>query len=358
MTINHKEVNYLTGIPGHLTQKIDRIPMKPGVYQMKDKSGNIIYIGKSKTLRARVRSYFTTEHEIKKLKRLVLNIADIDFIVTDTHMEARILECELIKKIKPMYNVQFKNDARYKYLKVETKDKLKPLNIVNDRENEDCFGPYKSQHILLNVVKFFENIYPITNAKDKYFFTYHAIPKLVDEGTFEENRKCLIELFDKKECMEGFIKELENKMDLEALNFQFEKAAIYRDIIANIKYIYSFNIRKGDDLKNKRILVGERLEDGYKIFYIYDNHIVYKKKYKRLSRRSLESFMLKGKQMEISKNKFTSEKEELDFKSIIRSELEDKEFKTIIIIDNDETQDHKLIDTIHDFMNKLTKIER
>lgn len=341
----------MAGIPGHLTQKIDRIPMKPGVYQMKDISGNIIYIGKSKTLRTRVRSYFTTEHEIKKLKRLVLNIADIDFIVTDTHMEARILECELIKKLKPMYNVQFKNDARYKYIKVETKDKLRPLSIVNDRESKDCFGPYKSQHILLNVVKFFENIYPIINIEDKYVFSYHAIPKLVDEEAFEQNRKCLIELFSKKECMEVFIKELEHKMNLAAQNFQFEKAAIYRDVISNIRYIYFFNIRKGDDLKNKKILIGERLEDGYKVFYIYDNYIVSKKKYKRLSGRALESFLSKAKKIEIKQNRLTSEKEELDFKSIIRSELEDKESKAITIINDDEIKDH-----INDFINKLSKM--
>ncbi len=343
----------MAGIPQHLAQKIDTIPMKPGIYQMKDKSGNIIYVGKSKTLRTRVRSYFTTEHEIKKIQRLVFNIADIDFIVTDTHLEARLLECELIKKLQPMYNTQFKNDAKYKYIKVETKDKQKPLSIVNDRENEACFGPYKSQNILLNIVKFFENIYPILNTQDTYFFSYHAIPKAVEDDTFDQNRNCLIELFSKQDCMARFLKELEHKMNLAAHDFKFERAAIYRDILSNLRYIYSFNIRKGDDFKDKYMLMGERVDDGYKVFCLYDCNIILKRKYKKLSRKALQSFLIHAKQMEIMQDALSSEKKELDFKSIIRSELQDKEFKTMVILNDDEEQDQ-----IGIFLSELTKIKR
>lgn len=257
-----KEVNYLTKVPQHLREKIDQMPMKPGVYQMKDKSGNILYIGKSKTLRSRVRSYFIAEHKIKKLNRLVFNIADIDFIVTDTHLEARILECELIKKLQPMYNAQFRNDGRYKYLKVEQKGSLKPISITNDRENEDCFGPYKSEHILFRVVRFFENIYPITKKGSQYVFDYHPIPEETDEESFQQNRCCLIELFSHKDCMESFLKELEYQMNRAAQAFNFERAAIYRDIIFNIRYIYHFNRQKGSHLRNRKILMGERIEEG------------------------------------------------------------------------------------------------
>ena len=103
----------MSRIPQHLKEKIKTIPAKPGIYQMKDLNGNIIYIGKSKVLHSGVKSYFYNEHRHNKIKRMVLHIQDVDVIITDTHLEAQMLECALIKKFKPIYNKQFKNDKNY-----------------------------------------------------------------------------------------------------------------------------------------------------------------------------------------------------------------------------------------------------
>ncbi len=97
-------------IPEHLEERIKTIPEKPGVYRMKDKNGNILYVGKSKSLRSRVKSYFYGDHGQDKIKEMVSRIGDIDIITTDTHLEAQVLECELIKKLRPPYNRQIIND--------------------------------------------------------------------------------------------------------------------------------------------------------------------------------------------------------------------------------------------------------
>ena len=82
-----------------LKQKLDSIPQLPGIYKMLDSQGNIIYVGKSKCLRKRIKTYFTGNHERSKIEKLVSLISDIDYIVTDTHLEAKLLECKLIKKL-------------------------------------------------------------------------------------------------------------------------------------------------------------------------------------------------------------------------------------------------------------------
>src|SRR5690554_855055 len=112
-----------------IKEKLDQIPPLPGIYKMLDSRGNIIYVGKSMCLRKRVSSYFTGNHRWKKVEKLVFFTADIDYIVTDTHLEARLLECEMIKKLKPVFNSQMKNDNGYVYLKVESDSRYKVLSV-------------------------------------------------------------------------------------------------------------------------------------------------------------------------------------------------------------------------------------
>jgi len=96
-----------------LKNKRDQIPAQPGVYKMLDASGRIIYVGKSKCLKKRVNSYFTKAFKHSKIEKMVFLIADIEYVVTDTHLEARLLECQLIKEIKPYFNAQMKNDRHF-----------------------------------------------------------------------------------------------------------------------------------------------------------------------------------------------------------------------------------------------------
>ena len=112
---------------------------------MKDRGGNIIYVGKSKNLKSRVKSYFYGDHNQQKIKQMVSRVHDIDIIPTDTHLEARVLECELIKRLKPLYNRQFKNDRGYVYLRIGDDSRSKPIAIVDEKTDDNCIGPYRSR---------------------------------------------------------------------------------------------------------------------------------------------------------------------------------------------------------------------
>lgn len=315
-----------------LKEKIDAIPLKPGIYQMKDKEGNIIYVGKSKTLKSRVKSYFYGEHEREKTKMMVFNIHDIDYIVTDTHLEAQILECALIKKLQPIYNKQFKNDKRYMYLKIESYNRFKPVSAVYEKENDYCLGPYRSKNILFDTVKFFENIYPILKYDNSYDFTYKILPEKMNEDTFEKNRECLIDIFNNKENMEAFLSKLQNDMGKLASELKFEAATMYRDMIDNIRYLYN-NTNQLQEAENRKILLGEKIDDGYKVFYISDDRIILKKKYEKLTEKSLKDFLKKSKEMEVKSSYIIDEKRNLDFKKIIQNEIKDTESKSILFVD-------------------------
>ena len=104
---------------GWLKEQLKTLPAKPGIYLFKDKSGKVIYVGKAASLRQRVRSYFSAPHTLEpKLQKLMSRVQNLDFIVTDSEQEAIILECNLIKKNRPRFNVRLKDDKSYPYIKV------------------------------------------------------------------------------------------------------------------------------------------------------------------------------------------------------------------------------------------------
>ncbi|AKL95924.1 UvrABC system protein C [Clostridium aceticum] len=338
----------MSGIPENLVEKINSIPAKPGIYQMKDIYGNIMYIGKSKTLKSRVRSYFSTQEKSNKIERMVFHIHDIDYIVTDTHLEAQMLECALIKKLKPIYNAQFKNDQNYRYLKVENYNKLKPVKILNEREDTNCFGPYRNKKILLNLEKLFQNIYPLSKGRDTYKFTYKILPEAIEKDTFEENKCCLIEILLDQACMVKFLSEIENKMRVAASEFQFETAAIYKDLLLHIKYLHDATIKKDRRLKFQKILMGEKIEVGYKLFYIFNEKIILKKKYQEITKEIVNGFLIQAKGLEGKIPGLKNEKSNLDFQHILHAEMQDKASKSILHLHEDYD--------LQEFINELVNV--
>ncbi|MCK4316369.1 MAG: GIY-YIG nuclease family protein, partial [Anaerolineae bacterium] len=133
--------------PDHIRTQIETMPRKPGVYLMHDAGGTVIYVGKAVDLRARVRSYFhTSAWENPKVRAIVSEIADLDFIVTDSELEALILEANLIKQHRPRYNVRLKDDKRYPYIKITWADPF-PKVLITRRMKQDgsrYFGPFTS----------------------------------------------------------------------------------------------------------------------------------------------------------------------------------------------------------------------
>lgn len=309
----------LINISDKLRNKLNMLPMNPGIYKMIDSKGNIIYVGKSKMLRRRVKTYFSSNSKWDKVNRMVSLIDDIDFIVTDTHLEARILECSLIKTIKPIFNSQMKHDRGYVYLKVENYNKYRALSVVEIRE-ENTFGPFRRRFQLNETIKALKNLYPIKRTDKSYAFDYHLFPVTLNEDEFNENRSSLYEILTVKQKSSMFIKELTNKMKIEASLNNFEIASIYKEIIDSTNYIIK-SINKNNELLNSNLIVSIPLVEGYKLFYISNGIILKKEIYNNPLPNDIESFKEMALLYLDEEFMKMDEKSLVDFKDIVCSEI-------------------------------------
>jgi len=319
----------MSRIPEHLQQKIKEIPERSGVYFMKDRNGGVMYVGKSKTLRSRVRSYFSSHGRGEKIDIMVRNINDIDYITTDTHLEAQILECALIKKLKPQYNSQFKNHNRYVYVKLVEDVRRKPLSIVHEREAGSCYGPYRSRRLISDFIESFQNLYPIVKRDEYYEFQYHIFPVRMEREMFLENRQNLEDIFSEDKSMVLFIEALSSKMDTACLEQKFELAALYRDVIQAVKYINCNNLADSDKRSTKKTLMIEAMEKGYKLFYIVNGRIIAKRRYAELGESILIDFVEHADRLVYVMERYKNEKRDIDFRNIVNVELQDTRKKLV-----------------------------
>lgn len=225
-----------------IKNKLALLPDQPGCYLMKDRQGTIIYVGKAKILKNRVRSYFTGSHD-GKTQRLVSEIEDFEYIVTSSNIEALILEMNLIKKHDPKYNVMLKDDKTYPYIKLtnERHPKLITTRKVK-RDKGKYFGPYPNVQAANETKKLLDRIYPLRKCStlpDRVCLYYHlgqCLAPCVNEVK-EETYKEIVDEITK--FLNGGYKEikqeLSKKMEEAAENLEFERAKEYRDQILNIE---------------------------------------------------------------------------------------------------------------------------
>lgn len=138
-----------------LKEKVHKLPMQPGVYIMKDKNNTVIYVGKAKKLKNRVSSYFRAiDHHLPKVYKMVQNVVDFDYIVTDSEFEALVLECSLIKQYTPKYNILLKDDKGYSYIKVTPPPYSRIQAVLQKQEGDGCtyLGPYMSSYVVKQTV--------------------------------------------------------------------------------------------------------------------------------------------------------------------------------------------------------------
>lgn len=180
-----------------INEKLAVLPSQPGCYLMKDKNDTVIYVGKSKLLRNRVRSYFTGAND-KKTQRLVLEIVDFEYIVTTSEIEALILEMNLIKKYDPKYNVLLKDDKSYPYLKI-TAERHPRLLIVRKvkKDKGKYFGPYPNVLAARETKKLLDRLYPLrkcNNPPGRVCLYYHMDQCLAckEKPASEEDRKSVV----------------------------------------------------------------------------------------------------------------------------------------------------------------------
>jgi len=155
----------------NLKEKIKKLPLSPGVYLMKDFTDCIIYVGKAKKLKQRVQSYFhNSKNHSPKVVKLIAQIKDFDFILTDTEFEAFMLECQFIKKIKPFFNSLMKNPLSYVYISINMNDSLPKIKITDEPSEKDqfyCFGPYTNKNTVKRALEGIKDNYHINCSTTK-----------------------------------------------------------------------------------------------------------------------------------------------------------------------------------------------
>lgn len=302
-----------------LSERLTYMPELPGVYKMLDENGTIIYIGKSICLKKRVKSYFSEHPNWDKVNKMMPFIKDIEYIVTDTHLEAMLLECELIKNIKPYFNAQMKNDERYVYLKVIQKRSSKPLAIVNQVE-QDSFGPFRSRGTLRELLELLNYIYPIKIEGRKYSFEYHIFPICLDETLFEENKRSLLKLCNQPKSIVYFLKEAEKKMLDAAKDKRFETASKYQDLIRKFGYL-RYRLEKYQQWMKKTILLQIELQQGYKLFLIYKGYIIHKDVVSQVTAENKDNFVKIGNDKKKHVSIDLGSKAMIDYRDIVFKEL-------------------------------------
>ncbi|MEI5905596.1 excinuclease ABC subunit UvrC [Bacillus spongiae] len=225
-----------------LQHKLTLLPDQPGCYLMKDRQGTIIYVGKAKVLRNRVRSYFTGSHD-GKTQRLVGEIEDFEYIVTSSNIEALILELNLIKKHDPKYNVMLKDDKSYPFIKLTAE--RHPRLIITRKVKKDkgkYFGPYPNVGAANETKKLLDRIYPLRKCStlpDRVCLYYHLgqclapCVKEVEEETYRKMKEDITKFLNGG--FKEIKKELTEKMEEAAVNLEFERATEYRDKIIHIE---------------------------------------------------------------------------------------------------------------------------
>lgn len=227
-----------------IRSKLALLPDKPGCYLMKNAEGQVIYVGKAKVLKNRVRSYFTGSHNIKT-QRLVAEIRDFEYIVTSNNMEALILECNLIKQYHPRYNVLLKDDKTFPYIKI-TGGEHPRLEVTRRvvKDGGKYFGPYPNAYDARETKRLLDRLYPLrkcTTIPDKVCLYYHIGQCLapceypVEPGTYEEMVQQITRFLNGG--YQDVKAQLQAKMEAAAEALEFERAKEYRDQIQSIETV-------------------------------------------------------------------------------------------------------------------------
>ena len=237
-----------SGSAEELGRKIKAVPASTGVYLMRDEKGGVIYVGKAKNLRSRIRNYFQGTDTRLMVPFLVSRIRDLDFVVTNTEKEAFLLENTLIKEHRPRYNVIFRDDKTYVSLRLDTRQDFPAFQVVRKTKKDGAhyFGPYPSGLAAKETLKFLHQLFPFRTCKDREFKTRrrpcieyeirNCVGPCVGLVGKEKYRKFIDDAVLFLEGRETKLLDLLRKRMAEAAeNLEFEEAARLRDQIAAVE---------------------------------------------------------------------------------------------------------------------------
>ena len=243
------------------------LPDKPGVYIMKNSLGEVIYVGKAKVLKNRVRQYFqNSKNHSEKVRAMVKNIAEFEYIVTDSEMEALILECNLIKKYSPRYNIALKDDKFYPFIKITTNEDFPRVYVTRNfaKDGNRYFGPYTNGTAVYEVMGLIKKLFPLRTCKKaiveggeptRACLNYHInlckapCAGYISKAEYWEMIDEIINILNGTDT--SIIKKLKLEMEKAAEELEFEKAAKIRDRILAIELISEkqkmFTVKEGDE---------------------------------------------------------------------------------------------------------------
>ena len=233
----------------NIEEELKKLPTSPGVYMHKDSLGEIIYVGKAVNLRNRVRQYFRKQSQNDpKVRAMVSNIAEFEYINCATEMEALILECNLIKKYMPKYNILLKDDKAYPYIAITSSEEYPRVIKTRSlkRDGSRYFGPYSDASAVSTIIRLIDELYPLKKCPNQHFkegtrpcLNYH-IGKCrgiclgnVDKGEYMQMIDEVTDVLSGHDS--DIIAKLEKKMFAESELLHYEEAAKYRDYIASIR---------------------------------------------------------------------------------------------------------------------------
>ena len=318
----------------NIEEELKKLPGKPGVYVMRDKDDNIIYVGKAVSLKNRVRQYFRKTNKTARIQKMVSLISRFEYIVVDSEAEALILECNLIKKNRPKFNVLLKDDKTYPYIKIDIKSDYPGVyytrRIVND--GSKYFGPYANPGAAKEMLDFIKERYKIHQCRTlkprtRPCLNYHinrCLAPCMGNVDKEEYRKQIDEIID---LLEGktskIVKELEEQMKQASQKMDYEKAAYIRDKIQAIERV-SEKQKVSNISENNIDVIGiakSELEICIEIFFVRGSKMIGREHYfytelKDMEDKEIISGFIK---------QYYFDNPNVPSKIMIREEIEDKE---------------------------------
>lgn len=276
----------------NIEEELKKLPGKPGVYIMHDKNDEIIYVGKAISLKNRVRQYFQSSRNLTpKIQQMVARIVRFEYIITDSELEALVLECNLIKEHRPKYNTMLKDDKSYPYIKVTVHEAFPRVLFAREQKKDKAkyYGPYTSAKAVKDTIDLLQKIYRIRTCnrnlpkdigKERPCLYYHIkqcdapCAGYINESQYREEINQALEFLNGNYAT--VMKELEQKMSEASINLEFEDAAKYRDLLNSVKHIAVKQKINSTSMEDKDILGIAKAGDEavVQVFFIRDGKLI------------------------------------------------------------------------------------
>ena len=276
----------------NIEDELKKLPSQPGVYLMHDAKDEIIYVGKAVSLKNRVRQYFqSSRNKSAKIEQMVSRIARFEYIVTDSEMEALVLDCNLIKEHQPRYNTMLKDDKAYPYIKVTVGEDFPRVMLARTmkKDKNRYFGPYTSAGAVKDTIDLIHKLYkirtcsrnlPRDTGKERPCLNYHIkqcdapCQGYISKEEYGENIRQVLEFLNGR--YDGVLKNLEEKMKAASDAMDFEKAIEYRDLLSSVKKVAQKQKITSSNMEDRDIIAMARddMDAVVQVFFVREGKLI------------------------------------------------------------------------------------